>query len=98
MAADLRVNGIDIYETSLEVLRREDGWLDDQVCFFLCFPFAPNFDFVIHQQIISVYLSLLEARSSPRHYKFPKVKAFSTFFYPRLMEDSKLVARWYRKV
>jgi len=53
----------------------------------------------LNDEIINFYMQMIVARSEGNKENFRPVYAFSTFFYPRLMDDGySAVRRWTKKV
>ncbi|XP_040571820.1 uncharacterized protein [Lepeophtheirus salmonis] len=53
----------------------------------------------LNDEIINFYMQMIVNRSEKAENKFPKVYAFNTFFYPKLMSGGhQVLRRWTRKV
>ncbi|CAB4067467.1 SENP1 [Lepeophtheirus salmonis] len=53
----------------------------------------------LNDEIINFYMQMIVNRSEKAENKFPKVYAFNTFFYPKLMAGGhQVLRRWTRKV
>jgi hypothetical protein len=99
-----RIEGIDVTSTDLATLSGTN-WVNDIVCclYILPLPPLPHRSLVHHPRsptkVINAYFKLLEQRSLQPGWTGPKVFAFSSFFYTKLVDGGpNAVIRWYRKV
>jgi sentrin-specific protease 1 len=63
------------------------GWLDDELINFYM-------ELLMERQVKNAEM----ADKDPNVYRLPKIHAFNTFFYPKLLKGYNTVCRWTKKV